>query len=333
MQGEQGNHILLSGHMAALHQNELYELVTGRSGTARLQQFGIIFGHNRVVIYVEPKNGSEHKLVSNTARTHLILDGEPLPWAEWAAEFREQLPEEIKGLQEEVVAGSTSKDHKQAIKERLNQIRELFRISRYRRTPEGTIGIMASADGGVPDREDITIPRTGTGRSGGTGGRAGDIYALFAIDDEGDGEEVAADLDPPEVRWLKVADGTRVSPDLDDRAAKYLAEENQIHINADFRVFTDMVERWCERYSHVPGARATVEETVHEWFEQALIETVLGVQALTGSQEWSVDDIARSLSQEALTSAVMQRYHIDNSVKRTLGSKLGSLREVAGQSA
>jgi hypothetical protein len=76
-----------------------------------------------------------------------------------------------------------------------------------------------------------------------------------------------------------------------------------------------------------------VEETVHEWFEQALIETVLGGQALTGSQEWSVDDIARSLSQEALTYAVMQRYHIGNSVKRTLGPKLGSLREVASHSA
>ena len=76
-----------------------------------------------------------------------------------------------------------------------------------------------------------------------------------------------------------------------------------------------------------------VEETVHEWFEQALIETVLGVQALSGSQEWSIEDISRAQSEEALTSAVMQRYHIDNSVKRTLGAKLGSLKEKAAHIA
>jgi hypothetical protein len=73
--------------------------------------------------------------------------------------------------------------------------------------------------------------------------------------------------------------------------------------------------------------RSVVEDTVREWFEQALIETVLGVQALSGSQEWSVEDISKALSEEALTAAVMQRYHIDNSIKRVLGARLGSLKE------
>ncbi len=38
------------------------------------------------------------------------------------------------------------------------------------------------------------------------------------------------------------------------------------------------------------------------------------------------------LSPEALTGAVMQRYHVANAVKRTLGSKLGTLRERMGVS-
>jgi hypothetical protein len=88
-----------------------------------------------------------------------------------------------------------------------------------------------------------------------------------------------------------------------------------------------MVDRWSERYSEAPGARQAVKDTVHEWFEQALVETVLGVQALSGSQEWSVEDIRRASSEEALTAAVMQRYHIDNSIKRVLGARLGSLKE------
>jgi hypothetical protein len=316
-----------SGHMAALYQNELYELATGRSGTARLQLFGVIFGSNRVVIYVEPKNGNERKLTSNTARTHLIMDEEPLPWADWASEFREELPEEIQDLMEEVTAGSTSRDHKQAIKDRLKQIRDLFKISRYRRTPTGDLSVAQDTAGGnqVSDKDTTGESRKGSGKSRGRG-RAGDIYALFAVDDGEPGEEVLADIDPT-VTWIRLEDGTRQPGDLEDRAAKYLADQNRILINADFRVFTDMIDRWHERYYEVRGARSHIEQVVQEWFEQALIETVLGVQALSGSQEWTSENIAGAWSEEALTAAVMQRYHIDNNVKRVLGAQLGSLKE------
>ena len=133
--------------MAALHQNELYELAPGRAGTARLQLFGVIFGSNRVVIYLQPKNGNEHDLAANTARTHLLMNEEPLPWADWAAEFREQMPEEINNLMEEVTAGSTSKDHKQAIKDRLKQIRDLFRISKYTRSRTGDSSVAQNTAG------------------------------------------------------------------------------------------------------------------------------------------------------------------------------------------
>src|SRR5258708_20504016 len=89
-----------SGHIAALYQDELYEMMTGRAGVARLQSFGVIFGHNRVVIYVQPTNGPTTILTSNTARTHLLINNEALPWADWAAEFREALPQAIKDLME-----------------------------------------------------------------------------------------------------------------------------------------------------------------------------------------------------------------------------------------
>jgi hypothetical protein len=49
----------------------------------------------------------------------------------------------------------------------------------------------------------------------------------------------------------------------------------------------------------------------------------MGVQALKGSREWTIQNIQDALSEEALTSAVMQRYHINNNVKRELGAKLG----------
>jgi len=89
-----GGHLAAGGHMAALYQDELYEMVTGRAGVTRLQAFGVIFGHSRVVIYIEP-HGTHSRLTSNTSRTNLLINGEPLPWADWAAEFRAQLPDEI----------------------------------------------------------------------------------------------------------------------------------------------------------------------------------------------------------------------------------------------
>ena len=131
-----GDKYASTGHMAALYHDELYEMASGRAGVARLQLFGVIFGHNRVVIYVEPDE--DQRLSSNTARTELLIDGEQLPWADWAAEFRADMPQAISDLMEQITSGSTTDDHKQAIRERLKQIRDLLRNpSRYRRTRVG----------------------------------------------------------------------------------------------------------------------------------------------------------------------------------------------------
>lgn len=319
---QNSGHIASSGHVAALYKDELYEMLTARAGTARLQLFGVIFGYNRVVIYVEPD--ADPRMTPNTARTALLLDNEPLPWADWAAEFRDQLPDEIQALMDAVTAGSSSTDHRQAIRERLKQIRDLLSLSRYRRTPLGNETVDDTTLGGKA--RDTDASRNGKARGGGTGGRAGDIYALFLAADGDPAEEVLADT-TPDVVWISATDGTRTPPFLEDRAAKYLPEKNLLQINADFRVFTDMEARWCRFYADVGGAANVVRDVVHEWFEQALIETVLGVQALHGSQEWTLKDMAEALSEEALTAATMQRYHVDVAVKRALGAKLGTLKD------
>jgi hypothetical protein len=315
--------------MAALFQDELYEMVTGRSGVARLQLFGIIFGYNRVVIYIEPAYEDERPVTSNTARTALLVNGEPLPWADWAAEFRQQIPAEIQAMMEEVSAGRVSSDHKQSIRDRLRQIRDLFRFSKYRLSPKGAYSVDPESvgSGGDPE-EDPERERTKHGRSGHGGGRTGNVYALFLLDGGIPATAVSPD-NIPDVLWVSVQNGTREPTFLEDRAAKYLLEQNVLQINADFRGITDMVDRWHRQYSETAGVRDAVEDVVHEWFEQALIETVLGVLALKDSKRWTSEDIGRALSEEALTSAVMSRYHIDLAVKRALGAKLGSLRDKA----
>lgn len=317
-------HVAPGGHTAALYQNELYELQTGRAGIAKLQAFGVIFGTDRVVLYVEPD--TDHRpVIANTARTQLLVESEPLDWAGWAAEFREQMPDELVQLQEEIGAQAGEKDHRKAISERLKQIKDLLRFSRFRPAKDGASAIdpESLAFGGEPS---FRGGRTeGTREPGKKGGRAGDLYALFA-------ESGALGADPvdtfsePMTRWVSVEDGTRNPPDLEDRAAKFLLQQNLLLINADFRAFTDMVDRWAQAYAQVQGAPATVKEVVHEWFEQTLIEAVMSAQALRRTGKWSLQELGALWTEEALTAAVLPRWHIDQSIKRNLGHRLGSLK-------
>ncbi len=318
-------HFAPGGHVAALYQNELYELFVSRAGIARLQAFGVIFGTDRVVVYVEPELSEAHPVTSNTARTQLMMGGEPLNWAAWAAEFREKTPDPLISLQEQIGAQAGEKDHQKAIMERLKQIKDLLRFSRFRPSKDGSAAVESEAAtlGGEPSHQGGS--RDGTRGSGTKGGRSGDIYALFAESGSIKAESVDS-FNAPNPKWITTKDGTRNPPDLDDRAAKFLLQQNRLLINSDFRVFTDMIERWTRAYAHVPGVQGTVEEVVHEWFEQQLIEAVMSAQALKSTGKWSLQELESLWSEEALTATVLPRWHIDQSIKRNLGVRLGSLK-------
>lgn len=84
-----------------------------------------------------------------------------------------------------------------------------------------------------------------------------------------------------------------------------------------------------EVFEHVdPVSLEVAEDVVHQWFEQALVETILGIQQLRGSKEWGPDEIDKALSPESLTSAVMQRYHVYIACRRDLGAKVGRFGSV-----
>jgi DNA replication protein DnaC len=87
-----------------------------------------------------------------------------------------------------------------------------------------------------------------------------------------------------------------------------------------------MVDRWKLAYAHVPGAENAVKEVVHEWFQQQLMETVMSAKSLKSTGRWSFEELEKLWSEEALTAAVLPRWHIDQNVKRNLGQRLGSLK-------
>jgi hypothetical protein len=321
-----------AGHAGALYQNELYELATARAGMSRLQQFGVTFGYRYVTIYVEPQNNAGRSLTTNTSRTSLLANNEPLPWADWAADFREKLPPEIAELVAEKAAAASNTDHSKSIRDRLKEILDLFKISRYRPTAGGTALIdeerLVRGGRTIDTIRESHVPSEG-GKAGGAGGVAGNVYAVFEKPAGSPGKKIKPDPFPV-VKWVTVKNGTREYGDMEDRAAKYHADQNLLLANADFRVFADMVAFFVKEFGDVPGIEDLARDAVRGWFEQALVETVMGVQGLMSSKEWSQPAIDTALSEEALTTAVMQRYHVHFAVKRELASKLGSRRAQAG---
>ena len=324
-----------AGHVAALYQNELYDRATGRSGTARLQNFGVLFGARFVVLYLEPLGSNGANLTTNTARTTLLLNKVPLPWSDWAYQFREDMPTELKEFILEKSSSSTEKDHVKSIKDRLKGIMDLYKVSRYKPTPQGVYlvdegsGISAGiasgsgAGGGSGDGKS-NVTNVGTGRHGNRDGELGNIYHLFEKKDGSQAKKI--ETDPfPVVKWISTEDGTRSPDDLEDRAAKYLADQNTLLINADFRVFKDLAKRLGKEKTGAleTNAQLIVEDVVQMWFEQSLVESVIGIRQLNGSKEWTPKVIDEALSEAALTTAVMQRYHVHIACRRELGAKLG----------
>jgi len=322
-------HYTPGGHVAASFQDELYELAFGNAGFARLQAFGVVFGCDRVVVYVEPDNDTTQQVNANTARTNLLINGEVIDWPGYATEFRALMPQELRDFQDQIGLGTQSNDHRKAISERLKTIKELFRFGRFRPSKSGKykLGEPTPNSGGDRGRADRS-EATGTADGGGRGGSQGDIYSLFA-EQVGEPAEAVSGPIEPEIVWISEENGKRAQGDLEDRAARYLADQNKILVNGDFRVFTDMVERWERKYQHVGSAHAVIVDVVREWFSQQLIETVMSAWALKQGGKWSMQELPQLWDEEALTAAVLPRYHIDANVKRVLGQRLGTLRPAA----
>lgn len=323
-------HYTPGGHVAALFQDELYELVFGPAGYARLQSFGVVFGGDRVVLYLEPDSDSDRLVSANTARTQLLIANEALDWPAYATEFRALMPQELRDYQDDIGSTANHTDHRKAIRERLKSVKELYRFGRYRPKAAGAFSAVPGENtgGAAEQSSDEKVKKEASAPSGTRGGRKGDIYSLFT-DELGEPADLVDLATEPQTKWIVQSDGSRSPGDLEDRAARYLPDQNLLLINGDFRAFTDMIERWIDRYSTVPGCKGAVEEVTREWFEQQLIETVMSALALKQGGKWSMLELAKLWDEAALTAAVLPRYHIDMSIKRVLGQRLGRVAAAA----
>jgi hypothetical protein len=138
------------GHTAALYQRELYDLVDGNSHRYRMQAFGVLYAGKRIVIYVEPTG----PVAANVSRSALSIEGEPLPWEEWGAEFRAAMPEAIREVERRVREEASAEDFSKTIRQRLQPYRELFQVTSWRRQQEALERASGQAPSGRGEARD-----------------------------------------------------------------------------------------------------------------------------------------------------------------------------------
>lgn len=355
-----------SGHVGALYQGELYELYTGRAGTAKLQSFGVAVGHQRVVLYVEPRATRGRRVVPNTARTALLVDGRPLPWEEWAERFRENIPPTILALMEEAADARAARDRTESFKQRMKGLANLLFIGG---SDGENLRRLFALEGPASRRDEngddvASVPPVATDAAGRRDARGEGLVAQAAAartraapdgaegagDDRGaaarrDGEAARRGADDG-ARDAARQDPERALPELDldrlldlevvwvseaecgaaDRAARYIPETNTLLMNRDFRVFAGYIERWRQKYAGNPAAQREVEDLVREWFEQPLRELVIRSHFLRGSPGWSEEHIRVLLSDEALTAVSLPCYLTEMKLRTAVAQRLGRLR-------
>ena len=316
---------LVKGHTAMINENEIFDISDARS--SRAAYFGVLVGRDRVIIYVEPTN-----VVQNTARTNLLRpDGSAVLWDKWQDEFRNNMPEELKNFLEELQNENSNESHTDSIKDRLKSIKELYKLSRYAVNPQGKL--FANPDSGSTSEtghfrsgESVDRPPTVSSKPGQKPGSLSTAL-LTALVEENAGIRVnEIEQDPfPRVTWVNVSQDE--NEQLLDRAAEYIPTSNLIMANKDFQGFQDVVKYFSKTYTDLPEVAKIIEDEVRQAFEQALTEVVAGALSLKNRRHWSPKEFETSISKEALTTSVMQRYWLISHVKRVLGSKIKGFNE------
>ena len=209
---------------------------------------------------------------------------------------------------------TVSDSHEKSIRERLKKLKDFYRISRFRPSPSGKVEV---DDDAVVESETGREGGDGDGGSGGKGDEPGNFPDLLStLRKAGGTSSDEVNPDPfPRLDWVSTENETREPGEIEDRAATFIERDNLIKGNKDYQGFKDVIDYFVKRYQHVPGAPEVVADLVYEQFEQLLIETVAGAMSLKGRKHWTPDEFGAAVSDEALTGAVMTRYHIVKAVK------------------
>lgn len=320
------------GHVAAIFQDELYEVRAGTGRISALKDFGIYAGHNRVVIYAE----AHGVLGANTSRSSLILTGGvPLDYASMGMAFADRMPDQLSAY----MAGQVSSehgDHRKSILRNLKEVEEALDQARYRRKSKAPRHSLEDDFGSRRMNGDALNGggRVGAGASGNQDatGRVGSDYLKKSREEmERRIRAHRVDTDPlPRVVWDE--DGRAVQP---GRAATYTRTSHIVTANATFDFYQDILEWSLQeargRLAHdadQEALRSICEDEVRRWFEEALSQAVVVLRPMSLDERWGPKVFDTGLSDEGLTAAIVShRWLLLSAIKRGLAGRLGRLKD------
>jgi len=321
------------GHVAALFQNELYEIRGGTARISALKDFGIYAGHGRIVIYVEPTN----VLGANTSRSALILKGSgPVDYAEIGAAFADRMPDEIALYMSGQVSAEQG-DNRKAILRNIKEVEDALDQARLKRSPKGILENVEHDAGGRSAHllDELRERRGGAAaaRPQDATGRVGTEYLRKAREELDRLRSKKVDSDPlPKIMWDEGGENVPVG-----RAATYTRQSHVVTANAKFDFYLDLLE-WSIAEARSRVASEVTEETlrticqleVRRWFEEALAQAVVVLRPLIHDERWGPKAFDTAVSDEALTACVVShRWLLISAIKRGLAGRLGRLKESA----
>ncbi len=311
---------LLKGHTAMVNQGEIFDISDGRSN--RVTFFGVVHGRDRVVIYLEPEEAHQ-----NTARTALVkADGSPILWHDWSDEFRNDIPLELKEWLRQQELEYATESHSENIKERLKNLKSLFKLGRYKVHPQGQVDANPDSNSAFSTshlREGDPQDESPNSCLKSPGEKPGDLLSDLLSEVVAEGTGIKANEvtpDPfPKLQWVSASQGYE---HLTDRAAEYLRAQHLVVANKEFQGVIDLVEYLSKGYADLPEVRQFIVGEVHQAFEQALMECVAGALSFKNRKHWDTTQAESAVSSEALTTAVMPRYWMVSHIKRILSGKI-----------
>jgi hypothetical protein len=330
----------INGFIAALYRNELYDT---RQHVSQYRSFGIhqaTVRTNLTLIARPPLAHGTYGVYPDTARNALKIRGthragEPLPWAEWAEEFAQIMPEPIRrALATAAPATAGSLDDRSWGTRLKDLFSRRWKAVRYVFSPHGQDRIEPEYSGG----------RTG-GRDEGTGGAGGG---------SGNGPGFQGPPDPRGPVWSTqkkptgALPATAVTckgglPDFEWTTLSNVDEEGRfaaawcppsaekpngvVQLARDHAVFVELFQFWRDQYPDHVGDQ--VQSIIERVYGEALVARIAHSEQLVGDKCWgrtAVDNELRSPA--SLTMAVLGLVSEDHVIRSRL-SGLGMRRQCA----
>lgn len=306
----------MNGYIAALYRNELYDT---QQHASQFRSFGITHKavrDNLTLIVRPPVSDGVYGVYPDTARNSLKVQGtrragEPLPWADWAQEFAENMPAPIREALAKAGPSSSGTIRDSKWKERLiDRFSSRWKTLRYIVSPKGTHKI--DPDESVSHRSgpssDNDSERTATGTSAiGSQPQSALPNAARSTSPTGTASAISAMVRGglPEWTWTSCTD-------IDESGAYAAAwmkpnkdkPNGLVQLGRDFPAVVEVKKYWRDQYADHLGE--DIDRIVEEVYGEVMVARIAHSEELASDPRWGRAKLDTELrSPASLTMALL----------------------------